>query len=148
MSDIVGRCKVARQALSDWAVTYAPDMCSEETVAKAKDRVLEHGTLAYIANAIDQLSAAISRIEQLECHAEDTGTLLRNSVKRISELERELASARSAADSLADKIEDMINEFGDDPKAALQCVSEWLDLRNHEKAIASRNRRLAEQEGT
>lgn len=35
------------------------------------------------------------------------------------------------ADKLADKIEDLIAEFGDDPKAALQCVSEWLDLRRH-----------------
>jgi hypothetical protein len=40
----------------------------------------------------------------------------------------------SEADELADKIEDLIAEFGDDPKAALQCVSEWLDLRRHASA--------------
>lgn len=38
------------------------------------------------------------------------------------------------ADALADKIEDLIAEFGDDPTAALQCVSEWLDLRRHASA--------------
>ncbi len=40
----------------------------------------------------------------------------------------------SATEHLADKIEDLIAEFGDDPTAALQCVSEYLDLRRHGKA--------------
>lgn len=47
-------------ALSDWAVTYAPDMCSAETVEKSKRRIREGGaTLAYIAGAIDMLHAAL-----------------------------------------------------------------------------------------
>lgn len=42
----------------------------------------------------------------------------------------------TAADRLADKIEDLIAEFGDDPKAALECVSEHLSLRRHAKTVA------------
>lgn len=45
--------------------------------------------------------------------------------------------AHEEADKLADKIEGMIAEFGDDPKAALQCISEWLDLRQHFSALQS-----------
>jgi predicted transcriptional regulator len=37
--------------------------------------------------------------------------------------------AEAATDQLADKIEDLIAEFGDDPRAALECVSEHLSLR-------------------
>jgi uncharacterized protein YutE (UPF0331/DUF86 family) len=39
--------------------------------------------------------------------------------------------AEAALAALADKIEDLIAEFGDDPKAALECVSEHLSLRRH-----------------
>lgn len=42
-------------------------------------------------------------------------------------------AAEAETERLADKIEDLIAEFGDDPKAALQCVSEWLSLRRHFK---------------
>lgn len=52
-------------ALSDWAVTYAPDMCSAETVEKSKRRIREGGaTLAYIAGAIDMLRAALKAEEE------------------------------------------------------------------------------------
>lgn len=66
MSDIEEKCKFALQALNDWAVTYAPDMCSDETVALAKARIHEHGTLAYIANATDQLHAAILAVSEAQ----------------------------------------------------------------------------------
>ncbi len=66
MSDIEEKCKFALQALNDWAVTYAPDMCSDETVALAKARIHEHGTLAYIANATDQLHAAIQLLSEAQ----------------------------------------------------------------------------------
>lgn len=66
MTDIEQKCRVALQALSDWAVTYAPDMCDPETVEKAKARIFEHGTLAYIANATDQLRAAIQLLSEAE----------------------------------------------------------------------------------
>ncbi|MBS0257212.1 MAG: hypothetical protein JSR13_05785 [Proteobacteria bacterium] len=66
MSDIEEKCKFALQALNDWAVTYAPDMCSDESVARAKARIHEHGTLAYIANATDQLHAAIQLLSEAE----------------------------------------------------------------------------------
>ncbi|MCZ7501978.1 hypothetical protein [Agrobacterium sp. ST15.13.015] len=66
MTDIEQKCQVALQALSDWAVTYAPDMCDPDTVAEAKERILEHGTLAYIANATDQLHAAILAVSEAD----------------------------------------------------------------------------------
>lgn len=66
MSDIEQKCRVALLALSDWAVTYAPDMCDPETVEKAKARILENGTLAYVANATDQLHAAIQLLSEAE----------------------------------------------------------------------------------
>lgn len=43
--------------------------------------------------------------------------------------------AEAAVEKLADKIEDLIAEFGDDPVSALQCVSEYLSLRRHGKAF-------------
>jgi len=66
MSEAVEQCKIAMQALSDWAVTYAPDMCDAETVAKAKQRIHQHGTLAYIANATDQLQSVITALSEAE----------------------------------------------------------------------------------
>ena len=47
------------------------------------------------------------------------------------------SSKAGEADALADKVEGLIAEFGDDPTAALQCVSEWLGLRRHAKASPS-----------
>lgn len=44
---------------------------------------------------------------------------------------RDFLNGNTTADRLADKIEDLIAEFGDDPKAALECVSEHLQLRRH-----------------
>lgn len=49
----------------------------------------------------------------------------------IREQRARAEKAEAATESLADKIEDLIAEFGDDPTAALQCVSEWLELRRH-----------------
>ncbi|MGV2110102.1 hypothetical protein ACQZ46_02365 [Agrobacterium salinitolerans] len=66
MSDIEQKCKVALQALSDWSATYAPDMCDPETVEKAKARILKHGTLWYVANATEQLHAAIQLLSEAE----------------------------------------------------------------------------------
>jgi hypothetical protein len=43
------------QALDDWTVTYASDMCDPEHVKAARRRISEYGTLAYIANRIEAL---------------------------------------------------------------------------------------------
>lgn len=51
-------------------------------------------------------------------------------------LDRTLA-AEAEADALANKIEDLIAEFGHDPVAALQCVTEWLELRSHSRLPSS-----------
>lgn len=72
MSDIEQKCRVALQALSDWAVTYAPYMCDPETVEKAKARIFERGTLAYIANATDQLRAAILSLSLSEAEKRES----------------------------------------------------------------------------
>lgn len=60
------------------------------------------------------------------------------SISDYREFVHAAVARQSEADKLADKIEDLIAEFGDDPKAALQCVSEWLDLRRHERRMARR----------
>lgn len=49
---------------------------------------------------------------------------------------RDFLNGNTTADRLADKIEDLIAEFGDDPKAALECVSEHLQLRRHARAVS------------
>lgn len=102
----------------------------------------------------------VSRIEQLERHAEDTGTLLRNSVKRISELERELASARSEARKLRDDFEEMGDKFlqakfdaAKARKAALEEAAIWIEPQRNDvpmtgQEAAAAIRSLAEQEGT
>lgn len=41
----------------------------------------------------------------------------------------DLEGHKALIEKLADKIEDLIYEFGDDPKAALECISEYLQLR-------------------
>lgn len=69
MSEAVEQCKIAMQALSDWAATYASDMCDAETVAKAKQRIHQHGTLAYIANATDQLQSVVTALSEAERRA-------------------------------------------------------------------------------
>lgn len=46
----------------------------------------------------------------------------------------EIEALKAENEHLANKIEDLIAEFGDDPKAALECVSEYLSLRRHGKA--------------
>lgn len=47
----------------------------------------------------------------------------------------EISLLREEEDRLANKIEDLIAEFGENPTAALQCVSEWLELRRHAKSF-------------
>lgn len=49
---------------------------------------------------------------------------------------RDFLNGNTTADRLADKIEDLIAEFGDDPKAALECVSEHLQLRRHARSVS------------
>lgn len=58
----------------------------------------------------------------------------RKQIDPYAELRQQRAraeKAEAATEKLADKIEDLIAEFGDDEKAALQCVSEYLQLRRH-----------------
>lgn len=50
--------KVAQTAISDWTCLYAPDECSEISVAEARARTSEHGTLWYLAHVADVIRSA------------------------------------------------------------------------------------------
>lgn len=43
------------QALKDWLSTYAPDLCEPSAVEAARARIGEHGTIAYIADALSAI---------------------------------------------------------------------------------------------
>lgn len=70
MSEPQEKCAAILQALNDWAVTYAPDMCDNDTVQEAKSRVLEHGTLAYIADASEKMREVIAALSEAEQSSE------------------------------------------------------------------------------
>lgn len=74
VSDIVERdeaIQVAIQALNDWAVTYASDMCDEATVEAARARVLKNGTLAYTADAAEGLRRLQAELSSLKASAKE-----------------------------------------------------------------------------
>ncbi len=41
-------------AIDDWINTYAEDLCDEDRVAQARQRLNEHGTLHYLATVVQQ----------------------------------------------------------------------------------------------
>jgi hypothetical protein len=47
-------------ALSDWIHTYASEFCHEDKVAEAKARIMEAGTLAYVAGVQEQNYTALA----------------------------------------------------------------------------------------
>lgn len=54
--------RAAAQAIDDWVATYASDMCSEEQVALAQQRIMQGGgTLAYTADVTQRLWALIDQ---------------------------------------------------------------------------------------
>ena len=98
MSDILERDEaitVAIQALNDWAVTYASDMCDEATIEAARARILKHGTLAYTANAAEGLRRLQAELSSLKaCEGTDTDTRPRYSMKPMRD---EIAKAKAYA---------------------------------------------------
>ena len=46
-------------ALDDWTRTYAPEFCDEDSVKNTKNRLMESGTLCYIATVIQQCKDAL-----------------------------------------------------------------------------------------
>lgn len=90
--DIVQQANDVLQALSDWAVIYAAEMCDDEVVKQAKSRVLRYGALSYIADATDKLRnviTALSEAEQREKDArvkalEEAATLAEGSAKNFN----------------------------------------------------------------
>lgn len=69
--DIVQQANDVLQALSDWAVIYAAEMCDDEVVKQAKSRVLRYGALAYIADATDKLRNVITALSEAEQREKD-----------------------------------------------------------------------------
>jgi hypothetical protein len=51
----------AEVALCDWLNTYAPDMCDPARVAEAEARIGAQGTIAYIADVLQMVRAALSQ---------------------------------------------------------------------------------------
>lgn len=51
-------------ALDDWLNIYAEELCDENRVKEAKERVGQFGTIAYIANVVAQCRAALKLDEQ------------------------------------------------------------------------------------
>lgn len=119
MSEIEQKCKVALRALSDWAVTYAPEMCNPDTVEQAKARILEHGTLAYIANAIDQLHAAILALTEAEKEARTTA-LEEAALWHESEVKRytaQIAENNAYLERIGSTEGSLANNYCDDQRA-------------------------------
>ena len=54
----------ADQALNDWINTYADDMCDQKDVAEARARIMEYGTVGYIAKHVAEIRAALRRNEK------------------------------------------------------------------------------------
>ncbi len=54
---LIEECLVA---MNDWLHSYAPEMCKPEHVEATRERLNEHGTLAYIAFLSDKLRAALT----------------------------------------------------------------------------------------
>lgn len=69
--DIVQQANDVLQALSDWAVIYAAEMCDDEVVKQAKSRLLRYGALAYIADATDKLRNVITALSEAEQREKD-----------------------------------------------------------------------------
>ena len=49
----------ADQAPNDWINTYADDMCDPKDVAEARARIMEYGTVGYIAKRVAEIRAAL-----------------------------------------------------------------------------------------
>lgn len=57
----------SQQALNDWVVTYASDMCGEKTVQEAKERINgAGGTLAYIAGISERNRIVLQQREGID----------------------------------------------------------------------------------
>jgi hypothetical protein len=60
----------ALQALNDWTATYASELCAEEDVQAARERIkCGGGTLAYVCDALTPLAAAIRQVMEIATDA-------------------------------------------------------------------------------
>lgn len=52
--------QAAITALDDWSITFAPENYPQQRVKEANNRLLEQGTLHYIASVVDQCRQALN----------------------------------------------------------------------------------------
>ncbi len=50
-------------ALDDWLNTYAAELCDENRVQEAQDRIMEYGTIGYIAHVQEANRKALEQGE-------------------------------------------------------------------------------------
>lgn len=101
------------------------------------DHIEDEGDRAYFGstNHADWLRDLAEDMEawviDFELPKGDINKMERDPYAEIREQRARADKAEEATENLADKIEDLISEFGDNPKAALECVAEYLSLRRH-----------------
>ena len=60
-------------AIDDWLNLYASDLCDEQRVQEARDRVFEHGTLWYIATTQKKNREALKLLTNEEIRTSPAG---------------------------------------------------------------------------
>jgi len=62
--ELVEALKASIVALNDWLCTYAYDQCDDQSVAEARKRIGQYGTIGYIAQVQDQNRRALALATQ------------------------------------------------------------------------------------
>ncbi|MBB4347990.1 hypothetical protein [Aliirhizobium cellulosilyticum] len=105
---------------------------TRDKLVHVTDHIEDEGDRRYFGstNDADELVSLFHTMESWVWDAVDeTNRMKSDPYADIREQRARAEKAEGAIEKLADKIEDLIAEFGDDPKAALECVSEHLQLR-------------------
>ena len=112
---------------------------TRDKLVHVTDHIEDEGDRRYFGstNDADELLELFHTMESWIWDAMDeTNRMKSDPYADIRKQRARAEKAEAALTALADKIEDLIAEFGDDPKAALECVSEHLSLRRHNAARA------------
>lgn len=65
-ADVEKAAEGVRTALNDWAITHAPEFCADDSVAAARKRTSDEGTLAYIGDALASMDAITQALRDQE----------------------------------------------------------------------------------
>lgn len=68
VEQLIDALKTSITALDDWLNTYASELCNEERVKEAYQRIHQYGTIGYIANVQLKNREALYDVNQLEEH--------------------------------------------------------------------------------